>query len=130
MITVSTDNTNNTSLFFIIGAYFTLVTPTTGPVGTVVTVEGVGFDGTQTITIHFGTNLSITTTTPSSNGTFSTTFTVSSQASGTRYITAYFDKEGSIILYAPQGKAQFKIGGAYITLISPPAGKVGDLITV
>ncbi|MEK7813081.1 MAG: hypothetical protein AAB296_04910, partial [Candidatus Desantisbacteria bacterium] len=119
-----------TTTFKIQGAYITLVTPTSGSVGTIVTLEGVGFDGTQTITIHFGTNLSITTTLPSTNGTFSTTFMVSSQSSGTKLITAYFDKEGLVDLYAPQGKAQFKICNAYITLISPPAGKVGAPITV
>ncbi|MBU0568780.1 hypothetical protein KKC52_12160, partial [bacterium] len=118
-----------TTTFKIHGAYITLVTPTQGPVGTTVTVEGIGFDGTQTITISFGTHLSITTTLPSTNGTFSTTFIVSSQSSGTKMITAYFDKEGLIDSYAGN-KAQFRICNAYITLISPPAGKVGTLITV
>lgn len=66
----------------------TLVSPNLGPVGTVVTVSGTGFAGSQTIRLDFGTNKTITTTTSSLTGTFSATFTVDSQPGGTTTITA------------------------------------------
>jgi len=60
--------------------------PASGPVGCEVTVEGYG--GTNTISIFFGTHLTITTTTSSENGTFSATFITDTQPSGTKVITA------------------------------------------
>ena len=64
------------------------VTPTSGPVGTLVTVEGQNFATQTQISISFGTIPTITTTTSSASGTFSVTFLVSTQSGGTKIITA------------------------------------------
>ena len=49
------------------------INPTSGPVGTSVTVTGYGFDPISTVAITFGGS-SITTVTPTSNGGFTATF--------------------------------------------------------
>ena len=51
------------------------INPTSGPVGTLVTVTGNGFDPISTVGITFGGS-SVTTVNPTSNGVFTATFTV------------------------------------------------------
>ena len=51
------------------------INPTSGPVGTSVTVTGNGFDPISTVAITFGGS-SVTTVTPGSNGGFTATFRV------------------------------------------------------
>ncbi|MEK9150315.1 MAG: hypothetical protein AAB267_09780, partial [Candidatus Desantisbacteria bacterium] len=56
VITVSTSvDAQLTTNFIITGAYFTMVNPTQGSVTTEITVQGVGFNASQTVTIDFGT---------------------------------------------------------------------------
>ena len=82
-------------------------------------VEGRGYGGI--VYIHFGTHLSITTTTATS-GTFSTSFIVSTQGFGSRTITA-------TDVYGSSAITEFKIIGR-ITVISPSQARVGEPITV
>ncbi|MBU1262362.1 hypothetical protein KJ640_05370, partial [bacterium] len=63
------------------------VSPTSGYVGTTITVQGSGFMVQGSVTIDFGTHQTITTTITSSNGTFSATFIVDTQPYGTTIIT-------------------------------------------
>ncbi|MEW6608844.1 MAG: right-handed parallel beta-helix repeat-containing protein, partial [bacterium] len=70
------------------GAKITLVSPSSGTIGVIVTIEGMGYDPTETIRINFGTTMSITTTTTNVYGIFSTIFTVNIQRYGTVSITA------------------------------------------
>ncbi|MDI6752457.1 MAG: right-handed parallel beta-helix repeat-containing protein, partial [bacterium] len=81
------------------------VSPSFGLIGITVTVEGVAFATQTQVTISFGISQTITTTTSSPNGTFSTTFIVDTQTPGTKVITA-IDTEGNLatttfILFPP-----------------------------
>ncbi len=111
-----------TGLFTIL-AQITLVSPTAGTVGTVVTVEGNGYGGNEVVRIDFGETLSITTAESSSDGIFSTIFIVDLQPGGTTTITAV---GGTSSLNAT---GSFTIL-AQITLTSPTAGTVGTVVTV
>ncbi|MBI4753770.1 hypothetical protein HY793_05330, partial [Candidatus Desantisbacteria bacterium] len=71
------------------------VTPTFGLINTTVTVEGQYFATNTGVSISFSTHPTITTTQSSPNGTFSTTFIVPAQTSGTKIITAT-DTEGNL----------------------------------
>ncbi|MEK7814174.1 MAG: hypothetical protein AAB296_10470, partial [Candidatus Desantisbacteria bacterium] len=82
------NSTLATSTFFIIPDIISL-NPNSGKVGEVVTLIGRGYKGSETLHITFGTHITITTTTASPDGTFSTTFVVSTQVAQTRVITAY-----------------------------------------
>ncbi|MEW6104390.1 MAG: right-handed parallel beta-helix repeat-containing protein, partial [bacterium] len=66
----------------------TSLTPSSALIGTPITIQGMGFATNTLVTIDFGTHLTITTTQSSANGTFSTTFIVSTQLPGTKIITA------------------------------------------
>ncbi|MEW6103949.1 MAG: right-handed parallel beta-helix repeat-containing protein, partial [bacterium] len=65
-----------------------MITPTSGLVGTIVTIEGQGFATESAISIDFGTNQTIAQTTSDEYGTFSTTFIVDTQPICTKTITA------------------------------------------
>ncbi|MDI6752036.1 MAG: carboxypeptidase regulatory-like domain-containing protein [bacterium] len=99
------------------------VSPKSGPIGIPVTVQGQNFATNTTITIDFGTHLTITTTTSSPNGTFSTIFIVDTQPPCTKLITAS-DKKGNkattIFLLTPKPSIS----------VYPSQGKVCDIITV
>ncbi|MDI6735872.1 MAG: lamin tail domain-containing protein [bacterium] len=56
-----------------------LVLPTSGTVGTFVTITGQGFFATEGIIVDFGTTTTIATTTTDASGSFSTTFTATLQ---------------------------------------------------
>ncbi|MEK7813626.1 MAG: right-handed parallel beta-helix repeat-containing protein, partial [Candidatus Desantisbacteria bacterium] len=64
-----------------------LLTPTEGPVGQIITVQGNTSATNTTITIDFGAKETITTTLSSALGTFSATFIVDNQPLGTTVIT-------------------------------------------
>ncbi|MEW6104350.1 MAG: DUF1566 domain-containing protein, partial [bacterium] len=68
--------------------YLNILSPEKGPVGTTITIEGMDFSTNTLVSIAFGTTLTITTTLSSPNGTFSTTFIIDTQPSGTKIITA------------------------------------------
>ncbi|MEK9149480.1 MAG: hypothetical protein AAB267_05480, partial [Candidatus Desantisbacteria bacterium] len=83
----------DTTTFRITGG-ITLITPQSGFVGDVITVEGKGFKTGETLSISFGTDLTITTTTVEPNGTFSLTFRISTQVYGPKTIIA-LDQTGN-----------------------------------
>jgi len=65
--------------------------PTSGPVGTTVTVAGTNFDPSAIVTIYFDGNLVTTTpptVTPNSNGGFSATFKVPASSNGPYTVVA------------------------------------------
>ncbi|MEK9149471.1 MAG: hypothetical protein AAB267_05435, partial [Candidatus Desantisbacteria bacterium] len=131
VITASTSPTkqSSTAVFELMGAYINFISPSppsSGPVGQIVTIAGVGFHQYATVTVHFGTHYTITTTPGNLNGTFSVTFCVDTQPSCTKVITAW-TTDGSTYEIAT---TTFKIHGAYITLVSPTSGPVGQEVTV
>ncbi|MBI4753568.1 hypothetical protein HY793_04265, partial [Candidatus Desantisbacteria bacterium] len=128
MITVSTDNTNNTTIFTITSAYIITLKPIQGSVTTIITLEGVGFDKDGTVTIDFGTHYTITTAIASISGTFSVTFIVDTQPAGTTYVTASTENQQFRIIGANSQPTTFLITGAYITIINPTSGAVGKQI--
>ncbi|HMK62336.1 MAG TPA: IPT/TIG domain-containing protein, partial [Acidimicrobiales bacterium] len=104
------------------------LSPTTGPVGTVVTISGTGFTAGGTINhssgVTFdGTNVSIgaANVTVASNGTWSATFTVPNAANGSQTVTAT-DSSGV------NASTTYSVTAA-VTL-SPTSGPVGTSVTV
>jgi len=73
----------------------TSLSPSSGPLNTIVTIEGMKFATNTTIYLSFGTHPSITTTQSSNTGTFSATFITDTQTPGTKVITAQ-DTEGNL----------------------------------
>ncbi len=66
----------------------TLISPTSGMVSDVVTIRAESFLSDEDIAISFGTYQTVTTVRTDENGTFSTTFILSTQPAGTYTITA------------------------------------------
>ncbi|MEW6606183.1 MAG: 6-bladed beta-propeller, partial [bacterium] len=107
---------------FIIRGNIVLVTPASGLIGTNVTIAGNGFAASERVTIGFGRNPTIATVLSSSQGTFTTTFTVDTQPGcGTITISA---RGRDCVAYS-----WFRILGQ-ITLVSPQQGTVGTRIEV
>ncbi|MEK9149832.1 MAG: hypothetical protein AAB267_07290, partial [Candidatus Desantisbacteria bacterium] len=73
---------------FGVSARITLISPLSGCVGDTVTLKGDGYSVSGVVTIDFGTDMTITTTMASTNGTFSTTFILSFHQRGTWTVTA------------------------------------------
>jgi hypothetical protein len=100
------------------------VSPSSGQVGSIVTIEGQNFATNTQVSISFGTHQTITTTISSINGTFSVTFIASTQPSCTKVITAQ-DTSGNyattIFLLSPSPK---------ITSVSPISGGIGTDVTI
>lgn len=99
-------------------------TPRSGKVGSTITVKGTSFGSftsNNAVRIDFGTNNTITTATPDSNGFFEITFAVDTQLSGSATITA--TQRGNILsdIYYIRGN---------ITLINPPNGPIGQIVTL
>ncbi|MEW6607908.1 MAG: PQQ-binding-like beta-propeller repeat protein [bacterium] len=108
-------------------AVITLVSPTHGPVGTIVTIKGGNFYSTETIRISFGNTITIVLA-AAENGSFTTTFTVDDQGFGTITIIAYgLDSEyiatGYFVIPPPE---YFKIG----TISSPQIAGQGFSINI
>jgi hypothetical protein len=82
----ASDGTNIDTKTFTITATIT-VNPTSGYVGTKVTVNGAGFLGSATVSITFN-NVSVKTVLTNTNGSFSTNFDVPAQGAGTYKIRA------------------------------------------
>ncbi len=71
-----------------IGQRINLVSPTSGTIGTIVTVKGEDYLASEQVRIDFGETKSITFTNANSNGSFTTTFTINLQRYGIKTITA------------------------------------------
>ncbi|MEW6104374.1 MAG: right-handed parallel beta-helix repeat-containing protein, partial [bacterium] len=99
-----------------------ILSPSSGRVGTEITIEGMDFSTNTHVSIDFGTHLTITTTLSNENGVFSTTFIVDTQPSCTKIITAR-DEEGNI------AAGFFKITGR-IVLVFPTSGFGGSIVTL
>ncbi|MEK9149111.1 MAG: right-handed parallel beta-helix repeat-containing protein, partial [Candidatus Desantisbacteria bacterium] len=97
-VITATDSLGNlaTTTFFIIPHI--QCNPSSALSGAQVTIQGSGFS-VQSVSISFGTHLTITTTQSSDLGTFSATFIVPTQTPGTKVITAT-DTEGNLATHA------------------------------
>ncbi|MEW6680591.1 MAG: SBBP repeat-containing protein, partial [bacterium] len=102
--------------------YQITLSPTSGPIGTIITIQGQDFATNSYISIDFGTHPTITITQSNNLGSFSTTFIVDTQPSCTKTITAR-DSAGNYAI------TTFKIEGAFI-FVNPSSGSVGDSITI
>ncbi|MEK7813927.1 MAG: IPT/TIG domain-containing protein, partial [Candidatus Desantisbacteria bacterium] len=100
------------------------VAPITGVVGSVITVWATGYKDIEAVQIDFGTQMTITTAIPSSNGTFSVTFMINTQPYGTTRITAKglasneIDTDDSFLI------------DLNMTVLNPTLGRVGSTVTV
>ncbi|MEK7813352.1 MAG: hypothetical protein AAB296_06285, partial [Candidatus Desantisbacteria bacterium] len=113
-------NNLNTTVFNIQGE-ITCGEPYNVGIGSIITVMGRGYKGT--VTIDFGTHISITTTIAGTNGTFSTTFEVDQQVYiGTTVMTCT-DDNNSV------DTSTFQVS-ANVQTVLPQSGRVGDEITV
>ncbi|PIX16135.1 hypothetical protein COZ71_08470, partial [Candidatus Desantisbacteria bacterium CG_4_8_14_3_um_filter_40_12] len=112
---------------FVIIPNITLVTPKLGSVGTMVSVTGDGYGKSETVTVQFGTGaVSLTKTTIANQlGTFSLTWTVNTQAYGTKTITA----SGTATDTHKAENYEFKIMPSIIE-VTLGQGTVGQMITV
>ncbi|MBU1599396.1 IPT/TIG domain-containing protein, partial [bacterium] len=79
---------------FMIKAGITLLSPSYGGAGQMVTIEGIGYGNMEVVRIDFGTHQTITSTVSSQIGTFSAVFTVSAQPSGNIVVTAKGNTSG------------------------------------
>jgi hypothetical protein len=104
-------------------------TPTSGTVGTVVTVTGYGFDPATHPTVHiFFDSTYVAVVSVLAGGSFTTSFSVSTYTTpGTHYVTA---RDGPTYATSTQlAMAYFTVTARQITL-SPSSGYVGDTVTV
>ncbi|MEW6096264.1 MAG: choice-of-anchor X domain-containing protein, partial [bacterium] len=92
LIITAEDNVSNISkgtiTLQVINPRITSVLPTSGTVGTIVTIKGEGYLPSEQIRIDFGTTLTICLATANTQGSFTATFMVDSQPYGTKTITA------------------------------------------
>ena len=119
VVTAIDENENYYEVEFEILSEITKVSPKRGYVGSIVTVEGVGYTQYETVTISFGTHQTITTTIAGINGTFSVTFIVSTQIAQTQIITAVGSLDTDTYYIIPE-----------ITSVMPAEGGVGQAITL
>ncbi|MFH1962576.1 MAG: right-handed parallel beta-helix repeat-containing protein, partial [bacterium] len=99
-----------------------LLTPTSGPIGTYVTIFGNNFEANEMVRLDFGMRITIATVIANSNGTFATIFTVDPQPCGSTTIRATGITSGktadAVFFILP------KIS------INPTEGTIGSLVTV
>ncbi|PIX17311.1 hypothetical protein COZ71_04000, partial [Candidatus Desantisbacteria bacterium CG_4_8_14_3_um_filter_40_12] len=107
---------------FFIRTAMHFLSPTTGTVGTIVTVGGTGYASNDVITLLFGTNDNIKTSNAGSNGLFEITFTVDTQAYGTATVQATGASSGTA--------SKYFFVSPKISSIVPTAGTVGSEVTV
>jgi len=101
----------------------TLVNPTSGTVGTVITVEGEGYTPSETIRIDLPGQFGAVSAYCSGEGTFSTCFVLGKHPAGiNKFVvvgfTSYALDRGTIAVESR------------ISLITPTSGKVGDFVTI
>jgi hypothetical protein len=119
----ASDGSSSSSATFTVTQSITLA-PTSGSVGSSVTVTGSGFAGSKTVTIKFGSTTMTTvpsTVTTDAYGSFSASFTVPAATAGGKTVTATDAGSNS-------ASATFTVTPA-ITL-SPTSGNVGTTVTV
>ena len=108
---------------FAMKANIICLTPTTGTVGTYVTISGNGFGSNESIRVNFGTISTITLGTTSSYGNFAITFTVNTQPYGITTITII--SQSSLA----EARTSFNICSS-IVMISPISGSVGTVVRI
>ncbi|MBU0568935.1 hypothetical protein KKC52_12950, partial [bacterium] len=124
VITVKTSDGALDTTTFSIKPTISLISPTSGNVSNVVTVEGAGYQGTESIYIDFGTSRTIATTATSADGTFSVTFVVDTQIIGLKVVTITGTSNISHV-----NTTTFTIIPR-ISLVLPPSGPVGSYVDV
>ncbi|MEW6609557.1 MAG: hypothetical protein AB1414_19285, partial [bacterium] len=122
---LATQLTGNFSGIYATGNFFitsnlSLITPTSGTVGTIITLKGDGFGASKTITIAFGRTPTIQFSSTGADGSWTTTFTVNTQPYGETTITASgSEKATGIFTILPK-----------IILITPQQGIVGSIVSI
>ncbi|PIY18786.1 hypothetical protein COZ13_08750, partial [Candidatus Desantisbacteria bacterium CG_4_10_14_3_um_filter_40_18] len=101
------------------------ISPTGGTVGTLVTIRGNGYGTSEAVRIAFGTTPTSKLVTSNIVGSFTTTFSIDTQAYGTTSVVAWSLVDGGGV----SSYLDFKIDQTII-LVSPKSGTVGELITV
>ncbi|MEW6097359.1 MAG: hypothetical protein AB1567_12690 [bacterium] len=101
----------------------TLVNPTSGTVGTVITVEGEDYTPSETIRIDLHGQFGAVRSCCSGEGTFSTSFTLGKHPGGiNKFVvvgfTSYALDKGTVAVESR------------ISLITPTSGKVGEFVTI
>lgn len=101
----------------------TLVNPTSGTVGTIITVEGEGYTPSETIRIDLPGQFGAVSARCSDEGTFSTSFGLGRHPAGeNKFVVVGFTS------YAlDKGTVAVK---SRISLITPTSGKVGDFVVI
>ncbi len=117
---LATDGTTSLTTGFTILPYIT-ATPTTGTIGTVVSVSGTGYS-VSPVTISYNRVSTGVTVTPNTVGSFSTTFTLAANPGGLHLILAN-DTSNNV------NSTAFTVS-PQITSLTPTSGKFGDTITV
>ncbi|MBI4753207.1 hypothetical protein HY793_02385, partial [Candidatus Desantisbacteria bacterium] len=123
VICTGSDSGTATWTIVIIKREITNVFPTFGSVGAIITVAGTGYDANERVRIGFGTNSEITFVTASSMGSFSTTFTIDTQYTGTKTVTVHGLQSGAI----SYGNCRVM---PKIILVTPSGGTVGTSVYV
>lgn len=106
--------TYNTTTFDITGnATITAVSPKYGPVGTDITVTGVGYGAYENVTIDFGATSTITYAYTDAGGGFTARFMVDAQTEGTKTIWANGTTTGE------SATESFEIRSASVIIVTP-----------
>ncbi|MEK9148714.1 MAG: hypothetical protein AAB267_01565, partial [Candidatus Desantisbacteria bacterium] len=115
---------SNSKLWFTIIPNIRMVTPTSGTVGSQVSVEGDGYGAGESVTVKFGNNPNIVSATASVNGLFITQFTVDTQPYAGKNIVGY----GNITQQSATSTV-FSIL-ANIIEFTPTIGTVGTVVAI
>ncbi|MBU2462091.1 hypothetical protein KKH65_04360, partial [bacterium] len=129
VITAKDADGNLQTTVFWIKCKIYLVAPGSGYVEDTITIEASGFMSTELVRIDFGTHQTITTVQMTginnSNGTFSTTFAISTQKYGNKDITVLGQILGNTDVYINAVKILSRI-----TVVNPSTTTVGSSVTV
>ncbi len=112
------DGTNSISANFAISST-TVISPTSGPVGTNITAKGSGFKANANITITYN-NAQVGTATANGFGSFSTTFTIPSSSTGAH----------SMVITDQTNPQTFSLSVTPTAKISVTSGNIGSDITI
>ncbi|PIX16596.1 hypothetical protein COZ71_07315, partial [Candidatus Desantisbacteria bacterium CG_4_8_14_3_um_filter_40_12] len=109
--------------YFAIVPQIVIVTPTKGTVGTMISIEGRGYQSNEGVRINFGYTQGITQTTALANGVFNATFAIDTQKCGSTTIIAY----GSISKVKPTKHVTIV---SSVVQVTPSRGSVGTVVNV